>query len=141
MAHTDEKLELLRRSPFLAGLGRKDLEEVGRLAEEVDVPAGRVLMRQGDIGREFYVIIDGEVELERDGAFLRRMGAGEFFGDISLITERTRTATVKVAQDSRFLVLGHREFHSLLDQFPSIRMGVLESVANRLRSLEPDSVG
>jgi CRP-like cAMP-binding protein len=141
MAHTDEKLELLRRSPFLAGLGRKDLEEVGRLAEEVDVPAGRVLMRQGDIGREFYVIIDGEVELERDGAFLRRMGAGEFFGDISLITERTRTATVKDAQDSRFLVIGHREFHSLLDQFPSIRMGVLESVANRLRSLEPDSVG
>jgi CRP-like cAMP-binding protein len=140
MAHTDEKLELLRRSPFLAGLNRKDLEEVGRLADEVDLPAGRVLMRQGDLGREFYVIIDGEVELERDGEFLRTMGAGEFFGDISLITERPRTATVKVAKDARFLVLGHREFHSLLDQFPSIRMGVLESVANRLRSLEPDSV-
>jgi len=116
-------------------------EEVGRLADEVDLPAGRVLMRQGDVGREFYVIIDGEVELERDGAFLRTMGAGEFFGDISLITERPRTATVTVAKDARFLVLGHREFHSLLDQFPSIRMGVLESVANRLRSLEPDSVG
>jgi CRP-like cAMP-binding protein len=141
MAHTDEKLELLRRTPFLAGLSRKDLEEVGRLADEVDLPAGRVLMRQGDVGREFYVIIEGEVELERDGAFLRTMGAGEFFGDISLITERPRTATVTVAKDARFLVLGHREFHSLLDQFPSIRMGVLESVANRLRSLEPDSVG
>jgi CRP-like cAMP-binding protein len=68
------------------------------------------------------------------------MGPGEFFGDISLVTERPRTATVTVAKDARFLVLGHREFHSLLDQFPSIRMGVLESIANRLRSLEPDSV-
>lgn len=138
--HTDEKLQLLRNSPFLAGLSRKDLEEVGRLADEVDLPAGKVLMREGDLGREFYVIIDGEVDLERGGTFLRTMGPGEFFGDISLVTERPRTATVTVKSDARFLVLGHREFHSLLDQFPSIRMGVLESIANRLRSLEPDSV-
>ena len=140
MTHTDEKLELLRRSPFLAGLSQKDLREVGRLAEEVDVPAGKVLMRQGDIGREFYVIVDGEVELERDGQFLRTMGAGEFFGDISLVTEQPRTASVTVKRDARFLVLGHREFHSLMSQFPSIQLSVLESVANRLRSLEPDSV-
>lgn len=138
--HTDEKLALLRRSPFLAGLGKKDIEEVGRLADEIDLPAGRVLMREGDIGREFYVIIDGTVELERGGQVIRTMGAGEFFGDISLVTERRRTATVTVKTDARFLVLGHREFHSLLDQFPSIRMGVLESIANRLRSLEPDEV-
>jgi CRP-like cAMP-binding protein len=140
MAHTDEKLQLLRQSPFLCDLSRKDLEQVGRLADEVDLPAGKVLMRQGDIGREFYVIIDGEVTLERDGKFLRTMGAGEFFGDISLVTERPRTATVTVAKDARFLVLGHREFHSLLDTFPSIRMGVLESVANRLRAMDPDAV-
>ena len=140
MAHTDEKLQLLRQSPFLCDLSKKDLEEVGRLVDEVDLPAGKVLMRQGDVGREFYVIIDGEVSLDRDGSFLRKMGPGEFFGDISLITERPRTATVTVSKDARFLVLGHREFHSLLDQFPSIRMGVLESVANRLRALEPDSV-
>ena len=138
--HTDEKLELLRKSPFLAGLSRNDLLEVGRLADEVDLPAGRVLMREGDPGREFYVIIDGQVEIERGGKLVRTMGPGEFFGDISLVTERPRTATVTVKSDARFLVLAHREFHSLMDQFPSIRMGVLESIANRLRALEPDSV-
>ncbi len=138
--HSDQKLELLGRSPFLAGLGRKDLEEVGRLAEEVDLPAGKVLMHQGDLGREFYVIISGTVDIVRDGKHVRSMGPGEFFGDIALVTERPRTATVTVTSDARFLVLGHREFHSLMEQFPSIRLGVLESIANRLRALEPDSV-
>ena len=104
-------------------------------ANFIDAPEGL-----DERAARFSVVIDGEVSLERDGAFLRTMGAGDFFGDISLITERPRTATVTVSKDSRLLVLGHREFHSLLDRFPSIRMGVLESVANRLRSLEPDSV-
>jgi CRP-like cAMP-binding protein len=136
--HTDEKLALLAKSPFLAGLGRKELEEVGRLADEVDVPAGRVLMREGDIGREFYVVIDGEIDFERDGEHIRTMGPGEFFGDIALITERPRTATVTTKTASRLLVLAHREFHSLLDRFPAIRMAILESVALRLRDLDAD---
>jgi len=138
MANSDEKLELLGRSPFLAGLRRKDLEAVGRLADEVAIPAGRVLMREGETGSEFYVIIEGSVDLERGGRHVRTMGAGEFFGDIALVTERPRTATVTARTDSRMLVLGHREFHSLLDQFPAIRIAVLESIALRLRELEPD---
>lgn len=135
---TDEKLELLKRSPFLAGLSRKDLEEVGRLADEIDVKAGQVLLRQGSVGREFFVILDGSIRLDRDGKTIRTLGAGDFLGDIALVTERPRTATATAETDSRLLVLGHREFHSLMDQFPSIRMSVLESIAVRLRSLEPD---
>lgn len=138
--HRDEKLELLAKSPFLSGLKRKDLEEVGRLADEIDVPAGRVLMREGEIGQEFYVIVDGGVDLERDGRRVRTMGPGEFFGDIALVTERPRTATVTTTSDSRLLVVGHREFHELLDRFPTIRLSVLESIALRLRALEPDHV-
>jgi CRP-like cAMP-binding protein len=135
----DEKLELLKRSPVLAGLTRKDLEEVERLADEVDVPAGRVLMREGSIGSEFFVIVDGQVVVDRGGRTVRTMGPGEFFGDIALITERPRAASVTALTDCRLLVLGHREFHSLLDEFPSIRMTILESIALRLRDLEPDS--
>jgi CRP/FNR family cyclic AMP-dependent transcriptional regulator len=135
----DEKLELLKRSPVLAGLTRKDLEEVERLADEVDVPAGRVLMREGSIGSEFFVIVDGQVVIDRGGRTVRTMGPGEFFGDIALITERPRAASVTALTDCRLLVLGHREFHSLLDEFPSIRMTILESIALRLRDLEPDS--
>jgi CRP/FNR family cyclic AMP-dependent transcriptional regulator len=135
----DEKLELLMRSPVLAGLTRKDLQEVERLADEVDVPAGRVLMREGSIGSEFFVIVDGQVVIDRGGRTVRTMGPGEFFGDIALITERPRAASVTALTDCRLLVLGHREFHSLLDEFPSIRMTILESIALRLRDLEPDS--
>jgi CRP-like cAMP-binding protein len=134
----DEKIELLQRSPFLAGLSRKDLEEVGKLADEVDVRAGHVLFREGSIGQEFFVIISGAIRIDRGGKAIRTMGPGEFLGDIALITERPRSASGTAEIDSRLLVLGHREFHSLMDRFPSIRVSVLESVAIRLRDLEPD---
>ena len=60
----DQKLELLAKVPLLAGLDRKDLERVGRLCEEVDVAAGKVVARQGDYGTEFFVIVDGQVRVE-----------------------------------------------------------------------------
>jgi CRP-like cAMP-binding protein len=134
----DQKLELLKRTPLLAGLSRRDLEEVGRLADEVDVPAGKVLMKQGDPGSEFFVIVDGAVRIERDGKVIRTLGPGEFFGDIALVVERPRMATATVDADSQLLAVGHREFHSLMDRFPSIRISVLESIAHRLADVEPD---
>jgi CRP/FNR family transcriptional regulator, cyclic AMP receptor protein len=136
--HTDEKLELLKRTPLLAGLSRGDLEEVGRLADEVDLKAGHVLMREGDLGREFFVIIEGEVQVERGGRQVATVGPGKFVGDIALVTERPRTATVTTITPCRLLVVGHREFHQLMDQFPTIRMSVLESMAILLRDLEPN---
>ena len=138
MVRPDEKLELLKRTPLLAGLGRRELEEVGRLADEIDVAAGKILMREGDIGREFFVLIDGSVSIDRGGRHVRTMAAGDFFGEIALIDEGPRTATVKADTPSKLLVLGHREFHSLMDQFPKIRMSVLEALARRVRRLEPD---
>jgi CRP/FNR family transcriptional regulator, cyclic AMP receptor protein len=134
----DEKLELLKRTPLLAGLSKHDIEEVGRLADEVDVRAGKVLLSEGDPGREFFVIVEGQIDITRGGRHVRTMGAGEFLGDIALVVERPRTATATALTDSRLLVVGHREFHSLMDQFPSIRLSVLESIALRLRDLTPD---
>jgi CRP/FNR family cyclic AMP-dependent transcriptional regulator len=132
----DQKLELLKRTPLLAGLSRRDLEEVGRLADEVDVPAGKVLTKEGDPGNEFFMIVDGAVRIERGGKLLRTMGPGEFFGDIALVVERPRIATATAEADSRLLAVGHREFHSLMDRFPSIRISVLDSIAHRLAELE-----
>jgi CRP-like cAMP-binding protein len=133
-----QELERRQRTPLLADLSKRDLEEVGRLADEVDVRAGRVLLKEGDPGREFFVIIDGQIEITKEGRHLRTMGAGEFLGDIALVVERPRTATATAVTDSRLLVVGHREFHSLMEQFPSIRVSVLESIALRLRDLTPD---
>ncbi|GAC1663530.1 MAG: hypothetical protein NVS9B8_02690 [Candidatus Limnocylindrales bacterium] len=137
--HTDQKLELLKRAPLLAGLGRREIEEVGRLVEEIDVPAGQVLMREGETGREFFVLVEGSVAIDRGGSRVRTMTPGDFFGEIALLAEGPRTATATTETASKVLVLGHREFHSLMDQFPAIRMCVLEALAARLRSLEPDA--
>ncbi|HEV8698103.1 MAG TPA: cyclic nucleotide-binding domain-containing protein [Candidatus Limnocylindrales bacterium] len=134
----DQKLELLKRTPLLAGLNEHDLGEVSRLADEIDVPAGKVLTKEGDPGREFFMIVDGAVRIERGGQFIRTIGPGDFFGDIALVVERPRMATATADADSQLLVVGHREFHSLMDRFPSIRICVLESIAHRLADLEPD---
>ncbi|MEA2518286.1 MAG: family transcriptional regulator, cyclic receptor protein [Chloroflexota bacterium] len=137
--HSDAKLELLKRVPLLAGLGRREIEEVGRLAEEIDVPSGQVLMREGDTGREFFVLVDGAVGIDRGGTTIRTMKDGDFFGEIALLAEGPRTATATATAASKLLVLGHREFHSLMDRFPAIRTSVLEALAARIRNLEPDS--
>jgi CRP/FNR family transcriptional regulator, cyclic AMP receptor protein len=137
--HTDQKLELLKRVPLLAGLGRRELEEVARLVEEVDVKAGKVLMREGDSGSEFFLLVTGTVGIDRGGTRVFTMGGGDFFGEIALIDEGPRTATATAESDSKVLVLGHREFHSLMDQFPSIRTSVLEALARRIRRLEPEA--
>jgi CRP-like cAMP-binding protein len=137
--HTDAKLELLRRTPLLSDLGRKDIEAVGRLVDEIDVPAGRVLMREGDTGHEFFVLVNGTVGIERGGRRIRSIEPGDYFGEIALLSEGPRTATATSESPATLLVLGHREFHSLMDQFPSIRTCVLEALAKRILTLEPEA--
>jgi CRP-like cAMP-binding protein len=140
VTNTDQKLELLKRTPLLEGLGRRDLEEVGRLADEVDVAAGHVLMREGDPGREFFVIVDGSVRVERGGSVLATLGPGDFLGEIALIDEGPRTATATTETPATLLVLAHREFHSLMAQFESVRTCVLHCLAERLREYEPHAI-
>jgi CRP/FNR family transcriptional regulator, cyclic AMP receptor protein len=134
----DQKVELLSKVPLLAGLSRKDLEQVAQLSDEVDLPAGRVLMKQGSYGDEFYVIISGSVRVERDGQVLRELGAGDFLGELALLGNIARTATATCVDDGRFLVLGHREFNSMLAAYPDIQKIVLKTVAQRMVRLEPD---
>lgn len=134
----DEKLRLLAGVPLLAGLGRRELEEVGRLADEVDVPAGRVLARQGATADEFFVIIDGTVRCERDDRHLCDLGPGEFFGELAVLGEIPRTATVTATSPARLLVVGHREFHAMLSKYPTVQGAILRSVVQRISLHEPD---
>jgi CRP-like cAMP-binding protein len=136
---TDQKLELLKRTPLLSDLGRRELAEVERLVDEVDVPAGRVLMREGDAGREFFVLVSGTVGIDRGGTRIRTLEAGDFFGEIALLAEGPRTATATADGPATLLVLGHREFHSLMDKYPAIRTSVLDALAKRIRNLEPEA--
>ena len=134
----DQKLQLLATVPLFARLPRRQLERIGQLAEEVDVPANRVLIREGAIGHEFFVVVDGQVRIERAGRVLASRGAGEFVGEIALIDERPRSATVTTETPCRLLVLAHREFHTLLSEQPAIQLMVLKALAERVRRLDPE---
>jgi CRP/FNR family transcriptional regulator, cyclic AMP receptor protein len=134
----DPKLDLLRKVPLFAQCRTRSIEEIGRLADEVDVPAGKVLARQGEQGDAFYLLASGSAQVERDGTVLGTLGPGDFFGEIALIDHGPRTATVTTSEPSRVLVVGHREFESLLDEFPALRADILAALAARVRALEPN---
>jgi CRP-like cAMP-binding protein len=135
VAH-DEKLDLLHQIPLFAGLDRHKIERLGQLAEEVDVPAGKVLVRQGDSGGDLMVLVSGAVSVERDGARIAALGPGDFFGEIALIDGGARVATITAEEPSRLVVLGHREFHAVMDEFPEVAGQILAKMADRIRSLD-----
>ena len=136
----DQKLELLRRVPLFAGLNRRELERIGTLADEIDIPDGYALTREGARGQEFFILLDGQVRVERQGKLLEKHGAGAFFGEIALIDGGPRTATVTTEGPSRLLVLNQPEFHALLKEFPEIQLKVLQALAQRVRRTEPDAL-
>ena len=134
----DEKLELLHRIPLFSSFDGKKLRRLGELADEVDVPAGKVLMRQGESGSDMMVLVRGSVSVERDGERLNTLGAGDFFGEIALVDGGPRTATVTAEEATKLLVVTHRDFHSLMEEFPEVAAEVLNALAHRIRRLEPD---
>jgi CRP/FNR family transcriptional regulator, cyclic AMP receptor protein len=134
MAQIDHKLELLKRVPLFKDLSKHDIEQVGQLTEEVDVPAGQVLTREGAPGSEFFVILDGIVRIDVHGDTVRTMGAGDFLGEIALVDDGPRTATATTTTPAKLLVLGRREFRALMDDYPSIEHRVMHCLVERLRN-------
>jgi CRP-like cAMP-binding protein len=140
MAGRDPKLDLIRGVPLFGGCAARDVEWIGKLADEVDVPAGQVLVREGATAHEFFIVVDGARRVERSGSVLDRPGAGDFAGEIALVDGGTRTATVVADVPSRLPVIGHREFHSLLQQYPSVQLQVLQALTRRVRASDPDAI-
>jgi len=139
MSPKDEKLDLLKSIPLFAGFSGRELERLGMLADRVDLPVGRVLMRQGEAGHEMFVIVRGRAEIERDGRVIAERANGDIVGEIALVDEGPRTATVTLTEPSQLLVVGHRDFHALMEEMPTVRTQVLETLARRVRRLEPDA--
>jgi CRP/FNR family cyclic AMP-dependent transcriptional regulator len=135
----DPKLDLLHSIPLFSRLSRSDLEMLGKLADEIDVPADSVLMREGESGSEMFIIAAGHVRVEHGGKTIAEQGPGDWLGEIAILSEGTRTATVTTTEQTRAFVVAHREFHSLMDKMPSVRTAVLDCVAERLRRLEPET--
>jgi len=136
----DEKIDLLRTVPLFAGLGKRELERVSTLADIIDLPADRPLMTQGEHGSQMFIVVSGAARVERDGRSIGECGPGEVLGEIALLDGGPRTATVTLTRPSRLLVVARREFQALMDEFPDIRLRVLEAVAHRLRALDLDGI-
>lgn len=135
----DAKVELISKVPLFGGLGKQQLAQVASIADEIDLPAGKALTREGERGREFFIVLEGEVEVHRNGRKLSTRGAGEFFGEIALISDIPRTATVTATTPVRALVIRDREFRALVEQMPSIALSVLSAVAERLPTASADA--
>jgi CRP-like cAMP-binding protein len=136
----DDKADALRRAPLFQNLSRGDLVELAKRTEDLEVEEGKVLAREGDLGSEFFVVVEGEVSVTKDGRELRRLGPGDFFGEIALIWESPRrTATVTAATPLRFFVLTRQAFRSLIAHHPDIERNVLEALEERVQSSEGSS--
>jgi CRP-like cAMP-binding protein len=138
-APMDRRIELLRRVPLFAAQGERGMDEIARLVRVVDVPAERALTREGEPGSDFFVIADGSVRIERGGRLLRKLGPGDFLGEIALIDGGARTATATTDSNAQLLVIAQRDFGVLMERFPEIQATVLQALADRIRRLEPGS--
>jgi CRP-like cAMP-binding protein len=136
----DTKAEALGRTTLFSTLSKKELGALAKVTEDLEVAAGKVLCREGETGREFFVILEGEAEVMKDGAAVRTLGPGQFFGEIALVEHRPRTATVTAKTDLRFFVLTSQAFWSLLENQPEVQRAVLRCLAARLAGEADDPV-
>jgi CRP-like cAMP-binding protein len=132
----DAKLRALKRAPLFEGLSRKELTELARVSEDLEFPEGRVLCREGDVGHEFFVIVDGDVEVTRKGRKVAAEHSGDFFGEIALVEPRTpRMATVTAKTPVRCFVLTRQAFMAMIEANPSVERKVLRALARRVVEL------
>jgi signal transduction histidine kinase len=133
-------LDELRRVPLFAGLSEEDLERLYQMAETISVPAGQLVLQEGDPGDALYVVLDGELEItKRQGGqdiLLAVSRAGEFLGEMSLLEQRPRSASVRTLQESRLLVISQAAFQTLLSCSPSAPLRILHTLTSRLRNNE-----
>jgi CRP/FNR family cyclic AMP-dependent transcriptional regulator len=128
----DAKIELMKRVPLFAQCSKQELAAVASVADEIDLRQGKELTTQGRPGREFFVLVEGEAEVRKNGRKLRTLKDGDFFGEIALVMKRPRTATVVAKTPVRVLVITDRSFKSLLEHSPSIQIKVLQALAQRV---------
>jgi CRP-like cAMP-binding protein len=122
--------------PLFSGLNRRHLDHIAREADEVTEKTGAVLTRQGGLGREFLLILEGNARVERDGKVIARLERGDFFGEMSLIDGMPRSASVIAESPTALLVIEARSFRNLLDTVPGLQRKLLITLCTRLRTAD-----
>jgi CRP/FNR family transcriptional regulator, cyclic AMP receptor protein len=132
-AWIDERLAAV---PLFEGLSKKQLRRISSLMTRIDRPAGQVLTTEGQPGLEFFIVLEGEVEVRQGDRVIATRRPGEYVGEIALLDRRPRTATVVATMPVSLEVLSRREFVSLLAQAPELSDQIMATMAERLADLE-----
>jgi CRP/FNR family cyclic AMP-dependent transcriptional regulator len=127
---------MLGKVRLFSNCNKRELARIAALTDEVDVPEGKVIVRQGDPGRECFVIAEGKARATIRGKGSQLLGPGSFFGEMALLDQGPRSATVTAETDMHLLVLGSREFSSLVNEVPTVSVRMMRGLAQRLRSAE-----
>ena len=136
-----EREQALAATPLFAGLSKRQLREIARGSGVATYPDGETVVKEGAAGKVFYVILDGAVRVVRRGRTVGRLGAGNFFGELSLLDGAPRTADVITEAPSRLLSLPRSEFLATMRSDGRLALRIMEAMAGRLRQLERPLVG
>ena len=128
----DAKVELLKKAPLFADCSKTELRALAKTADELDLREGTVMTREGRPGREFFVLVDGSALVTKKGKKVAELKGGDWFGEIALLTDTPRTATVTATSAVDVLVITDRRFKTVVETMPSIALKVLSSVSERL---------
>lgn len=132
----DQYLDHLARVPLFSACSKKELQTIARAADDVEVPAGKVLVEEGKPGHEFFLIINGSASVKRGKKEIVKLGPGQYFGELALLDRGPRSASVVAKDDMELLVLGQREFAGVIDEVPTLAHKLLTSMARRLREAD-----
>jgi len=136
----DQKIDLLKKVPMFSNLSNRQLIEIAKHAQQVSVKAGEVLTKQGSRGWEFFFIVEGKGQVQKDGKTIRKLTSGDFFGEISLIDQEPRTATVVADTDMILLVVDTRSFAHLLETIPGFQGKIILALCRYVRMAEKPSI-
>lgn len=131
----DERSALLAATPLFAGIDESGLASIGDRVVEVEFAPDQVIVRQGEVGTGFFVVASGGVRVVRDGRALAALGPGAFFGELSVLDGRPRTAQVIASEPTVCLALASWEFEAVVHDQPAVALAVMRGLAGRLRDL------
>lgn len=141
MGSKSEKIEHLSKVGLFEGCSRKELQEIAKAGDEIRMTAGTVIVDQGQMGREAFVLMDGEVTVRRNGRRITSLSSGAVIGELSLLDHGPRTATVTCDTDCELFVIDQRHFRGVIERHPAIAMKLLASLAAEIRTLDRQSFG
>jgi CRP-like cAMP-binding protein len=141
MVSKKASLEHLRNVSLFASCSLKDLQKIAKASDEITMSAGTMIVDQGQTGREAFVVLDGTVNVKRNGKKVASLGAGTVVGELSLLDHGPRTATVVCETDCTLLLITQRHFAAVLEDVPALGQKIMASLAGRIRDLDRQYYG